>query len=370
MPADKTLDGRITEEFCRYFDNESKNYKLLQGREVEGVDPTKPQFIHLGYHFPHTPVMPSKEYRDKFEDKRYSIPEFTKEEFDKMPPQLQKISTQNNLEQYTPKQHEQAIRDYYAFCAQGDQQIGNAVDRFKEYCAEKKQEYIVVIVCGDHGWHLGEQGLFAKFTNYLRSNQTAVIAISSDKKRFPAGKVVDQIVEYVDFAPTFFAAAGCDLRGEKFDYLDGRDLSQVAAGKVDRAYTLGEGNMIFGPRVYMRSDDFAFSMRSRKENGNPSAKLPPNVDIKWAMECPVEEAEMALFDLRVDPKEVNNVANDPKYAALAAWFRNKLGNIALGDRRLECDWDVKNSYNISTFALGSDDKKLDIPAKIIPKVKK
>ena len=53
---------------------------------------------------------------------------------------------------------------------------------------------------------------------------------------------------------------------------------------------------------------------------------------------------------------------------MAQWFRQKLGNIVLGDGRVECDWNEKNSYNISTFADGADDKKLDIPDGLIPKL--
>ncbi len=370
MPTEKTLDGRIVEEFCRYFDNEGESYKLLSGRSVEGVDPSKPQFMHLGFHFPHTPVMASQEYYDKFKDRKYKVPEFTQKEFEKMPPQLQKISKKSNVAQYTSAQREQVIRDYYAFCAMGDELIGQAVKRFKEYCKAHDQEYIIVLACGDHGWHLGEQGLYAKFTNYLKSNETAVIVASSNKEQFPANRVVSDYLEYVDFAPTFYAAAGLDLKKEEFDHLDGHNLADVAGGKVKRDYVLGEGNMLAGPRAYMRSCDFAFSMRSRQNNGNPSVNLPPNQDIKWALTCSEEEAEMALFDLRLDPKEQNNVAYDKRYKELAAWFRAKLGNIVLGDGRLECDWDVKNSYNISNFAVGSDDKQLDIPSAIIPKLSK
>lgn len=41
----------------------------------------------------------------------------------------------------------------------------------------------------------------------------------------------------------------------------------------------------------------------------------------------------------------------------------------LVDKRIECDWSKPNSYNVSNFAGGSDDKKLDIPAENVPKVK-
>jgi hypothetical protein len=78
---------------------------------------------------------------------------------------------------------------------------------------------------------------------------------------------------------------------------------------------------------------------------------------------------MALYDLRVDADERNNVANDKKYVKLADWFRNKLGNIVLGDGRIESNWQKENDYNRTTFALGSDDKKVEIPKKIIPRIK-
>lgn len=368
MPTEKTLDGRITEEFCRYFDNEGKSYKMLNGvGDMEGVDSSKPQFIHLGFHFPHTAVMPSEEYRDRFKDLDYKIPKLSLEEYDKMPPQLKKWAKQSGVGALSDEEMLQCIRDYYAFCAMGDQLVGEAVDRFKRYCEEKDQPYIIVFACGDHGWHLGEQGTYAKFTNYTQSTNTTVIVSASDKEKFPEGKVVNDLMEYVDFAPTFYGAAGADLSNEKYEYLDGRDLAVTANSQVaPRDYIVGEGNMIFGPRAYMIGKDFAFSMRTRQSNAGNSSE--PLKDVMWAMECTPEEAEYALFDLRVDPKEVNNVAYDRRYAALAEWFRTKLGNIVLGDGRLECDWNTINSYAISNFAEGSDDKVLDIPAELIPNI--
>ncbi len=126
-------------------------------------------------------------------------------------------------------------------------------------------------------------------------------------------------------------------------------------------------NLVIGHRAYMRTEDFAFSMRTRK-NKKPNETGPNlNNDILWALNCDANEADLALFDLRVDPGERNNVANAEEYEKLAAWFRDKLGRIVLGDGRIECDWSQANSYNISNFAGGADDKKLDIPPEIIPK---
>lgn len=169
--------------------------------------------------------------------------------------------------------------------------------------------------------------------------------------------------------PRHFSAAGFDINDSRFDYLDGRELSLTALGKVEpRDYVLGATTVVCGPRAYLRGKDFAFSMRVRQTNASPSAKFAPNTNIKWALNCPSEEAEMALFDLRVDSKERNNVAYTKEYKELAEWFRKKLANIVLGDNRVESVWQEKNVYNISQFAVGSDDKKLDIPDRLIPKV--
>ena len=379
QPEDKTIDAYIVKEFKNYLENANREYTTSWGKKQMGVLSDKPTMTEIGFRLPHTPVLPPQSFRDRFKDKTYKVPAFDVQELSKMPPQMQHMYEQMKIlpktpedisagRAFTPAQVQMAIRDYYAFCAYGDSLIGDAVKAFKEYCRANKQEYLIIYTVGDHGWHLGEQGIEAKFTPYRQSVHNAAIVVSSDKKKFPPGTVCSDIVEYVDFAPTILAAGGVDIHKPEYDYLDGFDLAEVLSGKAQkREYALGEMNLVCGPRAYMRSDDFAFSMRSRPDNATPKEGT-LNKNIKWALECPVEKAEMALYDLRNDPLERNNVANDPQYKELAAWFRQKLGNIVLGDGRAECDWNKRNSYNISNFAKGADDKKLDIPAGLIPRI--
>lgn len=268
---------------------------------------------------------------------------------------------------YSEKQ--QAIRDYYAFCAYGDSLIGESVKAFKNYCEANEQEYLIILACGDHSWHLGEQGIEAKFGPYDMSNHTATIVVSSDKSKFPARHVNEDFIEYVDFAPTILTAAGIDVGATEYEYLDGFDLAKVVHGTLpSREYVLGEMNHVIGPRAYIRTKDFAFSMRVREKNNKPSQSYLPNNNIQWALTTSRENVEMALYDLRLDPKERNNVAYSQEYRALSDWFRVKLGNIVLGDGRVEVIWSEENSYDISNFALGSDDKKIDIPKEIMPRI--
>lgn len=370
QPTLTTQDGYIASNFIDFVRNAGKPYKTPWGRKIDGAPTDQPLFVNVGFHFPHTPVLPSKEFRDKFAGKTYQVPEFSKDELEKLPPQLVSWFNKSNFDAFTPEAKQQAIRDYYAFCAMGDHLVGKAVEEFKAYSEAKNREYVILYVIGDHGWHLGEQGGENKFAPYDTSNHCAVIAVSSDGKHYPAGTVCHDPIEFVDFAPTFLSLAGADLASQRFAHFDGRPIDETLSGELKREYVLGEMNHSIGPRAYLRSDDFAFSMRTREKNGMFGSKWghTPGENVKWALEAPRQDVELALFDLLVDPREQNNVAGDKDYVELADWFRKKLGRIVLGDRRVEVDWTKENSYTVSDFAVWAHDGKLEIPASIIPHV--
>ena len=364
LPAGETIDAKIVEEFQSYLENQDGSYKRTWGENRKGAESGKPLMINLGFHLPHTPVLPPKSFRDTFKKKSYRVPDFDAKDLNKYTPQMKKLYKNLNMHEMSYEDKIQAIQDYYAFCAYGDALIGEAVNSFKKYCKKNNQEYLILFTVGDHGWHLGEQGIEAKFGPWEKSTKGAMILVSSDTSKVPQGIVQNQLIEYVDIAPTLLKTAGVSIEKKQYDYLDGVDLYEfVGNDKEVREYVLGEIHLVAGPRAYLRCKDFAFSMRTR-----PQRKLTPNQNLKWALECSVKEAELALYDLRNDPNERKNVATDKKYKKLATWFREKLGNIVLGDGRIECDWSQENTYKKSDFAKGSDDKKLIIPKKIIPKI--
>ncbi|MDF7825177.1 sulfatase-like hydrolase/transferase [Pontiellaceae bacterium B12227] len=288
--TEQTVDGHIARNFMAWLKETGPTYTTPWGdhRPAPGAD--QPLFANLSFHFPHTPILPSKEFRNLFlakeKEAAYKVPPFSKAELEKLPPQMQRWFRKTNFADMKDEDKRQSIRDYYAFCAMGDKLVGQSVNAFKEYSRRNGREWIIIYVIGDHGWHLGEQGGTSKFAPYDTSNHCA------------------------------------------------------------------------------------FSMRNRETNGKPGEKWgqKPGEDIQWALHAPREQAELMLFDLRLDPHEQNNVADDPRYAALADWFRVKLGRITLGDGRAECDWSQENEYILSDFAKGAHDHKLNIPPALIPSI--
>ncbi|TWT54940.1 Arylsulfatase [Rubripirellula amarantea] len=356
QPAGKTRDGYYTAQLKDYLQNPNK--PLAAGSQhFVGVDPSRPLFAHIGFDFPHTPVLPPHSFRSRFADRTYQVPEFDKEELASLPPQLKKLITINHSDHYTEAEKQQMVRDYYAFCAYGDHLVGEAADAFVQYSEQHRQPWMVVYVCGDHGWKLNEHGAIAKFSPWKMDSLDPIIVVSSDKESFPAGKVVTDFTEFVDIMPTILAAAGADLRAKEFGFLDGYDLAKVASGELEpRDYVVGESHAVTGPRATIRTKDFMFSIKSR-----PDKKRGQNMD--WAMNASYEELEPVLYQLSSDPAELHNLAYDKSYQSVAQGLRNKLLNIVIGDGRVEVDWGPKATGTksvISDFAIGADDKRLKL----------
>ncbi|AWG22663.1 sulfatase [Flavobacterium faecale] len=356
--AGKTRDGYYVSSFIDYLNNENKEFKL-GSTSFKGVDPTKPLFCHIGFDFPHTPVLPPAEYRERFKKHKYKIPNLTKEEWAKMPTQLKKAVNDSYSNDFTDAQKLNMIQDYFAFCAYGDDLIGESADAFIKYSEEKKQPWIIVYVNGDHGWKLNDHGAYSKFTPWNIDSQNPIVVISSDKKKYPAGKVVKEYSEFVDIAPTIIAAAGANIKSDAFKYLDGFDLADIASGKAPiRDYVVGENHAVTGPRAYIRTKEYAFSIQSR-----PNKNRGENMN--WAVNAPYKDLDPALYDMTNDPQEINNLAFDKKYEKIAMAMKEKLINIVLGDNRAEVLWGKGTAVTgtkviHSNFAPGAHDYKLKL----------
>jgi len=356
QPAGKTRDGYYTHFLGEYLKRENTTFSA-GSLTFSGADPTKPVFAHIGFDFPHTPVLPPVDYRERFQQHTYQVPVFDKKELDNMPRQLKKQVKAKYSDHFSAEDKQKMIQDYYAFCAYGDQLVGQATDDFIAYSEKHDQPWMIVYVCGDHGWKLNDHGAVSKFTTWEVDSHNPIIVVSSDKKAFPARKVVTDFTEFVDIAPTILSAAGADLDAESFGYLDGVDMAKVAARKIlARDYVVGESHAVTGPRAYLRTKEYVFSLQTRphKQRGK---------DLDWALKANYEALDAALYRTATDPGETNNLAYHEEYQEIAKKMKEKLLNIVLGDGRVEVEWGQKADgvkVHYSNFAPGAHDRRLQL----------
>lgn len=364
QPGDKTRDGSFVAAVLEYLTHPDTSYTDLLGNKLAGPKGTQPLFIHCGFETPHTPVLPPEEFRRKFREFTYLVPKFAPEELAGFPPSIQKLYRMAASDHFTAAEKQQMIRDYFAFCAYGDSQVGKLVDGFIAYSEKQHRPWLVLYVCGDNGWRLNEHGMIKKFALFDTDLRNPIIVVSSDKQRFPAGKVVTDFAGFVDMAPAFLSAAGIDVSRSDYKYLDGRDLARVAAGTVPaRDYIIAEPDWVIGPCALIRTKDYKFFMKVRPQNGNAVTAASAGKNPQWALTAELKDVGPMLFDLRVDPEETNNLSFDPYYRPVLDALRTKLQNIVLGDGRVEVAWSKAGGDRVfeSNFSPGADDGKLTLP---------
>ena len=109
---------------------------------------------------------------------------------------------------------------YLASVSYVDAQIGRMIETLDELGI---RDNTIIIVWGDHGWHLGDMGVWGKATNYEIATRVPMMIWTpgmSDKNR---GAKTDALVELVDMYPTL-----CDLAGiEKPDHLTGHSFAPL-----------------------------------------------------------------------------------------------------------------------------------------------
>ncbi len=354
--AGKTRDGYYAHFLNEYLVNENKPFNAGKYK-FHGVNPKKPVFAHIGFDFPHTPVLPPAEFRERFQKHTYKIPEVTDQELASMAKQMKRQVGSKYSDHFTQEEKQKMIQDYYAFCAYGDQLVGKAANDFIAYSENNNQPWLVIYVCGDHGWKLNEHGAVSKFTPWDWDSHNPIIVVSSDKKKFPAGKIVKDFTEFVDIAPTALSAAGADLTEKKFQYLDGLDFAKTISKEAPiRDYIIGESHAVTGPRAYIRTKDYVLSLKTRPTRTEGE-------DMLWALSASWEELDPALYDTKKDPQEIKNVAFDEAYQNIALKMKEKLLNIVLGDNRVEINWGRQGTGTKifrSNFAPGAHDYKLKI----------
>lgn len=100
-----------------------------------------------------------------------------------------------------------AVRRHYAACVSyADAQVGRLLDRLDRLGLD---EDTIVVLWGDHGWHLGEHQIWGKHALFEESLHSPLIIRAAAVKQ--TGQPTDAMVETLDVFPTLCDLAGIDL---------------------------------------------------------------------------------------------------------------------------------------------------------------
>jgi iduronate 2-sulfatase len=171
-----------------------------------------PFFLAVGFLKPHLPFVAPKKYWDLYDPDAIPIPTT-----DKLPDGCPDFAGHTNGELHSypgvpkgdpiPADFAKTLRHgYYACLSYTDAQIGRLLDALDK---EGLADNTIIVLWGDHGWQLGDHGLWHKHTNFeIAARAPLLISVPGTKT---TGRKCEAPVEFVDVYPTLAAVCGLSI---------------------------------------------------------------------------------------------------------------------------------------------------------------
>jgi arylsulfatase A-like enzyme len=291
-PPEKRLQHGMSGKFTNNYYNDWADWVPLEIPEEETDDwktaelaaeflqqeHDKPFFLACGIFRPHLRWYIPKKYFDMHPLDEIQLPPHLENDLDDVPPMGHKMAGQAFGVVREHGQWKKAVQGYLAAGSFADACAGVVLDSLKKSIY---RDNTIIVLFGDHGFHIGEKNHISKLTLWEEATQTPLII------RVPGGAPTDpnrckRPVSLVDLYPTLVELCGLPPR----DGLDGRSIaSLVREPKRDWPY----------PAVITQFQSHA--VRTERYHY-----------IRYG------DGEEELYDDAVDPNGWNNLANDPKYA--------------------------------------------------------
>lgn len=260
----------------------------------------KPFFLAVGFYRPHTPYVAPKKYFEMYPLDKIPVAHIAVNHRDGVPATAFG-SARKEQGAMTDQQRREARQAYHAATTFMDAQVGRLLDTLDRLNLAGNT---IVVFFSDHGYHLGEHGLWQKMSLFEESARVPLIIY--DPRAKANGRSSPRTVELVDLHPTL--ADLCGLTAP--DKLDGMSLrpllddptggwSKPAYTQVTRGTPTRTGDAIKKNRRVIMGR----SVRTER----------------WRYtEWDEGEAGVQLYDHENDPQESRNLANDARYAERAA----------------------------------------------------
>jgi iduronate 2-sulfatase len=263
-------------------------------------DRSRPFFLAVGFFRPHTPYVSPKEYFEGYPEANMPFVKGVEEDVKDLPADALG-SHKKEHELLTDPLRQQAIQAYFASVTFMDAQVGrvlNALDRLG------LADNTIVVFTSDHGYHLGEHGLWQKMSLFEESSRVPLIIAAPGKGQKDA--VAKTPVGLIDLYPTL--AELCEVPAP--ESLQGQSLVPILKDPSlpGRGWTLSQVT-----RGNKTTPTFGFTLRTPR----------------WRYtEWDEGKRGHELYDHDTDPLEQTNLADDPAQAERVAELSKQIHEAA------------------------------------------
>ncbi len=292
-----------------------------------------PFFLAVGLAKPHLPFVAPKQYWDLYKRENMPVAKFQEKSKNGVDiayhnageiraysdiPSLLEFTDQKDYGLTLPlEKQKELIHGYYASVSYTDANVGKLLNTLDSLGLTKNT---IIVLWGDHGWHLGDHNLWCKHTNFEQAAKAPLIFAAPG---IAPSKTKSQS-EFVDIFPTL-----CELAGLKIPaHLDGKSLLPVMKNPVAsvKDYSVsqypGSAATSENERLgYGRTNVMGYSIRTEQYRYTIWMKDSFRSNQPFNKELVVGTE---LYDYEKDPLETVNVANDKKYTAVSKTMNNKM----------------------------------------------
>ena len=242
----------------------------------------KPFFLTLGFHKPHMPWNVPQKYYDMHPLADIQLPPTKEGDLSDIPPIGLKMAkpTGDHAAVLASGRWKEAVQAYLATITYLDGQIGRVLDAYDK---SPHKDNTMIILWGDHGWHLGEKEHWRKFALWEEATRAPFIWVVPGVTK--AGGICKSPVDFMSVYPTL-----CDLTSvPKPAWLEGDNINPLLSDPA-AAWT-GVAITTFGQNNHaIRTDRWRY--------------------IRYA------DGTEELYDHSNDEYEWTNLATNPEYTAL------------------------------------------------------
>ncbi len=246
----------------------------------------EPAFIAVGFLKPHLPFCAPKKYWDLYDRAKIALPALrtAPQDAPAFAPQyggeLRQYADTPETGPLTDDLSRALIHGYHAATSYMDAQLGRVLDALEN---EGLAEQTIVVLWGDHGWHLGDHGMWCKHTNYEQATRIPLIIAAPGVKPGQNAHLVETVDLYPTLCDLASIAAPAGLDGKSFA-ASLRDAAVPARDHITHVYPRGE-------RLGRAIRDARYRMVEWKKPG-----------------APADAAIIELYDYESDPAETANLA--------------------------------------------------------------